>query len=631
MDYLSILKRYWGYDSFRPLQQEVIERVCAGAGDTLVLLPTGGGKSLLYQLPTMAMGGICIVVTPLISLMKDQVDRLARHGIKAVAVHSGLGARQIDIALDNCVYGDVRFLYVAPERLASEVFRMRVMKMDVRLLAVDEAHCISEWGYDFRPSYLRIAEIRKLIPSVPLLALTASATEKVCVDICEKLLFREGRTVRGTFARGNLSYSVRHTDDKEGQLLRIIDKVPGSGIVYVRTRDGAEKLAALLQSHGVGAESYHGGMTHIMRSIRQEAWSHGKCRIMVATNAFGMGIDKADVRFVVHWDLCDSLEAYYQEAGRAGRDGLRSYAVLLAGSDERERAAKRFETEFPTPDRIRECYDAVCNYLQVGIGDGKHASFSFNPYEFASRHRIFSQTAINALKILQQNGYLILTDENDNPPRLLFTVSRDDLYRVRIEREELDHILRVILRLYQGVFSDFVSIDIAEIVQTSGYTSEKVGELLQRLWQLRIVKYIPGNRSPLLILTEERLPTEDIVISHQSYKLRKDMAAERLAGIFAYAGSEERCRSAFLSEYFGERDAADCGSCDVCLRRRREARDGVTLPERILAVLTGGPLRLRELVGRFDGEPSAVTAAIDSMVEEGVIFIDDTSMVSVLT
>jgi len=627
MDYLQILKKYWGYDSFRPAQLEVIERVCSGAGDTLVLMPTGGGKSLLYQLPTMALGGVCVVVTPLISLMKDQVDRLSRHGIKAVAVHSGLSPRQIDITLDNCVYGDIRFLYVAPERLSSEIFRMRVTRMNVTLLAVDEAHCISEWGYDFRPSYLRIAEIRRLVPAARVVALTATATEKVCEDICEKLNFRDGATIRTTFARANLSFSVRHTDDREGQLLRIVSKVPGTGIVYVRTRDGVEKLAAQLRGHGIAAESYHGGMTHVMRSIRQDAWRSGQCRVMVATNAFGMGIDKADVRFVVHWDLPDSLEAYYQEAGRAGRDGRRAYAVLLAGSDERERAFKRFELEFPTPEKIRECYEAVCNYLQVGVGDGKHASFSFNLYDFAARHRFFTQTALNALKILQQNGYLILTDENDNPPRLTFIVSRDELYRVRIEREELDHILRTVLRLYQGVFSDFVGIDVGEIAQASGYTTDKVAELLKRLWQLRIIKYIPGNRSPLLILLEERLPTEDVVISHQSYKLRKDMAAERLAGIFSYADNETECRSAFIGRYFGEKDAPECGVCDICLERRRHSRDTPLLDERILALVPPEGMELKRLVALFAGPPSVITAAIESMVEDGFLYIDDTSLV----
>lgn len=625
--YSEVLKKYWGYDSFRSVQEDVIRRVCEEPGDTLVLMPTGGGKSILYQLPTMVLGGVCIVVTPLISLMKDQVDRLSRQGIKAVAVHSGLTNKQIDIALDNCVYGDVKFLYVAPERLTSEVFRMRVMRMNVALLAVDEAHCISEWGYDFRPSYLRIAEIRKIIPDAKVLALTASATEKVCTDICEKLAFRGGKTMRSSFARPNLSYIVRHTDDKLGQLLTTINNVPGTGIIYARTREGTEKLAAELQQEGISADHYHGGMSHIMRNIRQEAWTKGECRIMVATNAFGMGIDKADVRFVVHWDICDSLEQYYQEAGRAGRDGQRSYALLMVASDDKGRAERRFDVEFPSIETIKECYEALFNYLQVGFGDGKHASFSFSLYEFAGRVKMFTGRARNALKILQQNGYLILTDENDNPPRIMFIVSRDDLYKVRIEREELDHILRTILRLYQGLFSDFVSIDLAEIAQTSGYTGEKVAELLQRLWQIRVIKYIPGNRSPLLILTEERLPTTDIVISPASYRLRKETSAERLASMFRYADNISGCRSLFIQSYFGDHAAEPCGVCDYCLARRREAKEVAPVRERIVALVGTGEIALKELVDKFEEEPKIVIDAIEELLDEGVLQIDNASRV----
>ncbi|MDR0511261.1 MAG: RecQ family ATP-dependent DNA helicase [Rikenellaceae bacterium] len=626
----AALKQYWGYGSFRPVQLEVVERVCRDEGDTLVLMPTGGGKSLLYQLPTIVRGGVCVVVTPLISLMKDQVDRLSRHGIKAIAVHSGLTPRQIDVALDNCVYGDVRFLYVAPERLTSEVFRMRVARMNVTLLAVDEAHCISEWGYDFRPTYLRIAEIRRIVPDVKILALTASATEKVCEDVCAKLLFRNGQTVRSTFARPNISYTVRQTDDREGQLMRVVENVPGTGIVYTRTRDGAEKLAETLQQRGIKAECYHGGMTHIMRSIRQEAWTKGECRVMVATNAFGMGIDKADVRFVVHWDICDSLEEYYQEAGRAGRDGRRSYAVLLAASDDRGRAAKRFELEFPSIEAIRECYEAIFNYLQVGVGEGKHSSFAFNIFDFAKRNRMFVPSVVNAIKILQQNGYMVLTDEGDNPPRLLFTVGRDDLYKARIEREELDHILRIILRLYQGLFNDFQPIDVDEIAQSAGYATVRVNELLQRLWQLRIIKYIPGNRSPLLIMTEERLPTADVLISHQSYHMRKERTTERLESIFRYAANRTECRSVFIQSYFGERDAQPCGVCDLCLARRRSSRGEVSLDERILAVASAERLTVKELVDRFAEEPGGVIEAIDRLAEQGILYIDNMSRVNVV-
>ena len=393
----ALLKRYWGFDTFRPVQEQVILSVLAGR-DTLALMPTGGGKSLTYQIPGLASEGVCIVVTPLIALMKDQVDRLRKLGIRALAIHSGLSARQIDIDLDNCVYGDVKFLYVAPERLASEAFRLRVQRMNVSLLAVDEAHCISQWGYDFRPSYLRIAELRERIPGVPVLALTASATPRVADDIMEKLRFAEPHLLRSDFSRPNLSYAVRHTDDKNEQLLRIIRNVGGSGIVYVRTREGAEQVAAFLRDEGISAEYYHGGLGHAERSMRQEAWISGRTPVMVATNAFGMGIDKPDVRYVVHYTMCDSLESYYQEAGRAGRDGRRSYAVLLISSDDAERIAKRFEADYPPLEKIRSIYEKICSYLQIAIGDGAQSSFLFNLRDFCTREHLYTGLVQNALK-----------------------------------------------------------------------------------------------------------------------------------------------------------------------------------------------------------------------------------------
>ncbi len=387
----EVLKRYWGFTEFRPVQERIIRSAMAGR-DTLALMPTGGGKSLTYQVPGLAQPGLCIVVTPLIALMKDQVDRLRARRIPAVAIHSGLSPRQIDIALDNCVYGDVKFLYVAPERLATEAFRLRVERMKVSLLAVDEAHCISQWGYDFRPSYLRIAELREKLPGVPVLALTASATKLVAEDIMRHLRFAEPHILRSSFARPNLSYSVRRTDDKNGQLLRLVQNVPGSGIVYVRTREGTEQVADMLRRQGVTAAAYHGGMGHAERSLRQEEWVAGRTRVMVATNAFGMGIDKPDVRFVAHYTMCDSLESYYQEAGRAGRDGVRSYALLLTSPDDGGRIIKRFEQEFPPLEKIKDIYEKVCSYLQIGIGDGAEASFLFNIHDFCAREHLYSGT-----------------------------------------------------------------------------------------------------------------------------------------------------------------------------------------------------------------------------------------------
>ncbi|MEE1104067.1 MAG: ATP-dependent DNA helicase RecQ [Alistipes sp.] len=509
------MHKYWRYSEFRPAQEQIISSVLAGR-DTLALMPTGGGKSLTYQVPTMARKGVCIVVTPLIALMKDQVDRLRKLGISAVAIHSGMSYSKIDIALDNCVYGDVKFLYIAPERLATETFRLRVQRMNVSLLAVDEAHCISQWGYDFRPSYLRIAEVRKMLPEVPILALTASATDMVTKDIMKHLGFKEEHIIRSSFARPNLSYAVRHTDDKNEQLLRIVNNVTGSGIVYMQSREGCEQVATFLQENGISASYYHAGLPHAEREIRQEEWTSGKTRIVVATNAFGMGIDKADVRFVVHYTMSDSLESYYQEAGRAGRDGKRSYAVMLVASNDSSRISKHFSDEFPPLEQIKLIYEKVCDYVQVAVGDGLYASYIFNIHDFCRREHIHISRVRAALKLLQQNNYLTLTEEVDNPARIIFTTGRDDLYKIRVCQDELDNIIRVILRLYDGVFTEFRSIDEKQIAAISGYTIDKVRELLKRMWQMRIIRYIPANTTPILFFNEERLPTNDLYISPES-------------------------------------------------------------------------------------------------------------------
>ena len=629
-DIHDTLRQYWGYDSFRSVQEKAIRSVTNNR-DTLVLMPTGGGKSLIYQLPAMASEGICIVVTPLIALMKDQVDRLRSKGIPAVAVHSGLTQRQIDILLDNCVYGDVKFLYVAPERLGTEVFRLRVQRMNVSLLAVDEAHCISQWGYDFRPSYLRIAEIRRLIPDVPVLALTASATPFVADDIMKHLLFEEKNIVRASFARKNLVYTVRRVEDKNEQLLRLINNVEGSGIVYVRLREGAEKLAAFLCEQGIAASYYHGGLPNAERSIRQEEWMSGKTRIMVATNAFGMGIDKADVRFVVHYTMCDSLESYYQEAGRAGRDERRSYALLLVAPDDRQRMLKRFDSEFPPVEEIKKIYEKICSYLQVAVGDGLLASFIFNIHDFCTREHIYIDRVRNALKILRMNGYMTLTEELENPARLMFCVSRDDLYKIRIQREDFDHFLRTVLRMYNGVFSEFRAIDEQEIATVSGYTVDKVKEFLKRLWQMRVIRYIPSNRSPMIVFDEERLPTADLYIAPETYRQRKESMLDRMEQMIAYSENDEQCRSRVLSEYFGDSEAADCGICDVCLARRKQqkarsdtaaAGDTRAVRERIVELASGEGLAIRELVASFRSEPEQIIEAVQALLKDGTLTTD---------
>ena len=615
----SVLKKYWGYTTFRPGQYDVIKSLVAGR-DTLALMPTGGGKSLTYQVPAMATDGLCIVITPLIALMKDQVDRLRNIGISAVAVHSGMSFTQIDIALDNCVYGDTKFLYVSPERLATEVFRLRVQRMNVALIAVDEAHCISQWGYDFRPSYLRIAEIRQMLPGTPLLALTASATELVADDIMKQLHFEQPNIIRSSFSRPNLSYAVRHTDDKNEQLLRVINNVDGSGIIYMRSREGCEQLAEILQQQGISASYYHAGLPHAERAMRQEEWTSGKNRIMVATNAFGMGIDKADVRFVVHYSMCDSLESYYQEAGRAGRDGKRSYAVLLVASDDKERVVKRFNSEFPPLDEVKMIYEKVCDYLQVAIGDGLYASYIFNMHDFCARERIFGGKVKAAMQLLQQNGYMTLTEEMENPARIMFCVSRDDLYKIRVDRNDLDHIIRIILRKYNGVFSEFRAIDEQELATLSGYTVAHIKELLKRMWQIRIIRYIPSNTSPMIFFDEERLPTKDLYISPDTYLHRKQLTSQRFDHMLQYAENESECRSIVMQRYFGDKDATPCGVCDICLEKRRNtSKQAENIQEMVLKLLQSEPLTAREICRQIKTDTQTVSLTIEKMKAEGKI------------
>lgn len=616
----EILQKWWGYSEFRPMQREIIDSVLRGE-DTLALMPTGGGKSLTYQVPALAMEGLCIVITPLIALMKDQVDQLQRRGISAVAVHSGLDPRRIEIALDNCTYGDVKFLYIAPERLATDAFRVRLRRMNVSLIAVDEAHCISQWGYDFRPSYLQIAEVREITPNAPILALTASATDIVAQDIMHHLHFSKEHILRSSFARPNLSYVVREVDDKYYHLLRVINSVEGSGIIYMRTREGAEQLAERLKQERINANYYHAGLPAMERSLRQDDWREDRTRIMVATNAFGMGIDKADVRFVIHYALCDSLEAYYQEAGRAGRDGRRSYAVLLVTKEDSERISKMFKAEFPPIAEIKHIYEQVCNYLQVAIGDGMGSSFNFNIYDFCHTMRVSSMSVINALKILEQNKLMTLIDEQDNPAKLMFTCSRDSLYKLNAGGNDMDRMLRSILRLYNGVFSHFRNIDELQIASTSGLSSERVHELLKMLWRMHIIRYIPASRSPMIYFDSERLPQNDIFIAPKTYRHRYDLAIARFSSMLSYAQSSDVCRSKIIEEYFGEKSAKECGVCDICLAKRRNGTSTQALNERIINLLSSNELTIKELATTIHGDMNRIVECVDNLVAEGKISI----------
>ena len=623
---LDTLKKHWHYDSFRPMQREAIESVMSGR-DTLVLMPTGGGKSIIYQLPTLASDGLCIVVTPLIALMKDQVDALRRRGIPAVAVHSGLSSRQIDIALDNCVYGDVKFLYVAPERLSSEMFRLRVDRMNVSLLAVDEAHCISQWGYDFRPSYLRIKELRRFLPDTPILALTASATPQVAKDIMEQLEFAEPNVLQSSFLRPNLSYSVRQTDDKEGQLMRIINNVPGCGIVYVRMRNTAERVANYLIEQGESASFYHGGLPTTERAMRQDEWVCGKTRIMVATNAFGMGIDKRDVRFVVHYTMSDSLESYYQEAGRAGRDGNRSYAIILMSSDDNNRIIDLFEKEFPDIQLIQSVYHELCSYLGVAIGDGKEASFVFNIYDFCRHIKQPIVIVHNIIKLLQLNGYMTLVEDCEHPARMMFMVTRDELYNIKMQSEKEEDILRTILRLYTGIFNEFRPIDEMEIAAASKHSHEEVHDFLKRMWRANVIRYIPTNHDPLIFLDEERLPAKDVYISPATYSHRKSLMLERFNHLLHYANEEQECRSRIIEHYFCDKMSEPCGICDNCLaRKKREKSNTSNYEQQILSLLATEPMTIKELIAKIKGNEQTLVEIIRNLTERGIISAEESKL-----
>ena len=549
------------------MQEEIIRSVYEG-NDTLALMPTGGGKSLTFQLPALAKEGICLVITPLIALMKDQVENLQKRGIRALAVHSGMDSKEISITLDNCIYGDYKFLYLSPERIGTELFRQRVQKMNVNLIAVDEAHCISQWGYDFRPSYLKITELRDLTPNVPVVALTATATPAVADDIMDKLRFGKKNILKTSFERKNLAYIVRTTDDKPKYLLKVTERFPrSSGIVYVRSRKQTKEYAELLRRNGYSADFYHAGLPASLRSIKQDEWRKGKVNVIVATNAFGMGIDKPDVRFVVHMDLPDSVEAYFQEAGRAGRDGKLAYAVLLYNEADRLKADQRIRVEFPPIETIKQVYQAVGNYLNIPIGAGKNMVYDFNLVSFSLAYKFHTLTAYSALQILQREGYLEVTDELDNPSRVMFTIEREELYKFQVNHADLDAFIKLLLRAYSGLFSGYVRINEEVLAKISGFTTDSIYNSLKALSRLHIISYIPKKRTPILFMNEERLDDANLRISKEEYSERKKRQEERAQKMVEYASSTSKCRSLYLLSYFGEKNAYRCGICDVCKER----------------------------------------------------------------
>ncbi|MHA4895070.1 RecQ family ATP-dependent DNA helicase [Pedobacter sp. PWIIR3] len=578
MNEAELLKRYWGFDNFRPLQDEIIHAVLSGK-DTLALMPTGGGKSLCFQLPALAKEGICIVVSPLIALMKDQVEHLKAKGIEAVAIYAGMGKREIDILLDNCVYGNIKFLYLSPERLLSELVRVRISYMNVNLIAVDEAHCVSQWGYDFRPPYLKINELRDIHPQVPILALTATATRRVRDDITDKLQLKDAQVFVKSFARKNLSYVVLTDEDKYRRLISIVKNVKGSGLVYVRNRRETSEVALFLKRNGIAADFYHAGIEREERFTKQADWMANKIQVMVATNAFGMGIDKADVRFVVHLDLPESLEAYYQEAGRAGRDGNKSYAVLLANKSDQLALEAKYSNSFPSVEEIKKVYHDLGSFFQLAYGAGEGLNFDFDLADFCKRFNIGVVKAMAALKFLEHDGYLTLSENIFLQSRVMFLVGHEDVYRFQIENAGYDRLIKAILRSYGGAFDVYVKIQESDIAKKTGISFKDVVRHLNFFQEQGLLSYLPQTDQPQLQYVRPRVDRLHLDIDTRYIELRKEVQADQIKAVLAYAANFE-CRSIQLLSYFDEIGAEKCGVCDVCLAEKK-ADDDEQLDDRI--------------------------------------------------
>lgn len=625
MKYREILKQYWGYDDFRGIQREIIESIEAGR-DTLGLMPTGGGKSIAFQVPTLAREGLCIVVTPLIALMKDQVANLRSRSIKAAAVYSGMRTSEVIKVLENCIFGDYKFLYVSPERLSSEIFLNKVRKMPVSLITVDEAHCISQWGHDFRPAYRRIAELRTLFPGVPVLALTATATTGVVRDIQQQLGFEHENCFRMSFERKNLVYVVRRTENKFQELLHILGNIDGSTIIYVPNRKKCKELCEQLIAHEITAEYYHAGLAPESKDEREERWRTGVSRVIVATNAFGMGIDKPDVRLVVHTDLPNSIEAYFQEAGRAGRDGLRAYAVVLYSRRDNATVSRRLSDNYPLPEFIREVYDNLCYYYTMALGDGLNCTFEFALADFCHKYHLPVLPTDSALRILTRMGYIDYVEEMEYSSRLCFIVGRDDLYRIYNLSDELDRLITALLRNYSGLFSDFIFIDERYLARLLGVTRHHLYELLVSLSKKRIIQYAPSKKCPIVTFTRQRVLGEELRFAPEVYDKRREAFSVRLDAMLKYATSDDECRSRYLLRYFNDAEAPDCGHCDVCLSRRGGEPSEETLAadaSMLLSLLADGRVHPTAEIEAL-GLPRARQAALLRRLcdEERIVVVD---------
>ena len=618
---LEILQLYWGYSSFRPLQETIIQSALDGQ-DTLALLPTGGGKSICFQVPTLVQEGMCLVISPLIALMKDQVENLKKREIAAEAIYSGMHYRDIDRILDNAVYGGIRFLYISPERLTTDILQERIKKMPLKLLAVDEAHCVSQWGYDFRPPYLQIAETRKLIPDVPVMALTATATPEVVKDIQEKLGFRKEHVLQKSFARENLAYVVLEEEGKEKKLVEIIQKTKGSAIVYVRSRRRTKELSNWLRRHRIHADFYHAGLDQDARTAKQDAWMENKLRVIVSTNAFGMGIDKADVRTVVHMDLPDSLEAYFQEAGRAGRDGQKSFAVLLYNQNDRRTLERNYETAFPKMSELRQIYRALGSYFQLAVGGGFGESYNFDLIEFSKTYQFEVLKTHACLQMLEQEGWIMLTDSVFIPSSLRIKVSKDELYDFLLRHPKMERIIKTILRTYQGAFQHDIRMREKRLARFLGIPRQELQKALERLQQASIIDYSPQREDPQLIFLHERVDADNLTIDQALYNFRKKRYQERIRQAIAYA-EKVTCRSQQLLAYFGEEDSEKCGVCDVCLGRTSaevSTEDFERYKSKIQTLLKRENLSLAQLVASFPPKrENQVLLSLEYLLDEGFI------------
>ena len=565
-DAKKILIKYWGHTHFRIMQEEIIQSTLSGK-DTLALLTTGGGKSICFQIPALMQDGICIVISPLISLMNDQVQHLKSKGIKSVAITSDLSKNEVDVALNNCIYGNYKFLYLSPERLQNKMVQERIRKMSVNLITVDEAHCISEWGYDFRPSYLHIVEIREVIPNIPILALTATATSEIVNDIQEKLLFNEKNLLQASFIRESLSYVVINTEDKWKKIIQILNHFKSSAIVYVKSRKETKEIARFLRNNNISSDYYHAGLDMEIRNQKQERWSHNESRIMVATNAFGMGIDKANVRVVIHLSAPTSLESYFQEAGRAGRDGKLSYAILLSNKSNIINLNRFVLAQFPAVEEVRDCYQKIANYFHIAVDTAEGESFEFDINDFCDKYKLNTYKAYNILRFLEKEEYIKLTDSIHSPSRLHFIVDNSELYRFQVANAHYDSFIKLLLRSYSGLFENYAIINELTLSKRMGISLEKIISLLEKLQQLEILKYVPRTNSPKLIFTKNRADSSSIKISEELLEKRKKIKIDKMEAVIAYTQNLMECRTQQLLTYFGEEKNYKCGKCDVCIER----------------------------------------------------------------